>query len=479
MTFGLDYLSVVELKKLLSGKKVSVVGLGVSNVPAIDFLNRCGAVVTGCDRRTKDEMSDELFARLNRECDELHLGEDYLDYLDGEDMILKSPGILPIPKQISDARANGTVLTSEMELFMMSCPCKIIGVTGSDGKTTTTTLISKFLAESNYVCHVGGNIGNPLLAQIEQINDTDIVVLELSSFQLMNMRVSPDIAVVTNVSPNHLDHHRDMTEYVEAKANIFTHQGKDGKLIVNRENTITASFIGRQNGRVLTFSSIDTRADACVKDGYLCLGDKKYVRAEDIFIKGRHNVENYLAAIAATEGLVGPSVVEKVAKTFHGVEHRMEFVREKEGIEFYNDSIGSSPTRTIAGLTAHEGKIVLIAGGYDKNLNYNELAAVIRDRVSALVLVGDTAKKIKTAVNRVYGKTPDIPIVVCNNFDDVVPSAYVLARALADARTGSSEKISVILSPASASFDMFKNFEERGKKFKQLVNDLDNESFGE
>ena len=462
-------ISIEAFKKTMIGKKVSVVGIGISNLPALEFLSGCGAVITACDKRKEEDMDPDVLDKVHSLCDYTHFGEDYLDHFDGEDIILKAPGVNPSLPQIVKAKKDGIDVTSEMEIFMSLCPCKMIGVTGSDGKTTTTTLIYKILNESGYKCHVGGNIGKPLLNIVDTIHPDDFVILELSSFQLMNIKVSPHIAVITNISPNHLDYHKDMSEYVDAKSQIFRHQNKDGKLVVNKDNSITAAFAGKQNGFVEFFSRRYSESEAHLEDGYLCCKGEKIVKASDIRIKGDHNVENYLAAICATMDFATKRAVEIVAKNFGGVEHRMEFVRKLNGVSFYNDSIGSSPARTIAGLKAHTGDIVLIAGGRDKNLNYDELGLMIREKVSALVLVGETSEKISQSVKKAFGGNVTIPVYHQVEYPMAVKGAYALARGIKK----DDNEVSVILSPASTSFDMFKNFEERGNKYKEIVNSLE------
>lgn len=460
--------SIEAFKKALIGKKISVLGLGVSNLPALDFLAGCGAVITACDATPEDKLPEKTMAKVRNLCDTWHLGPDYLDYLDEADIILKSPGINPANPKIVAAAAKGIEITSEMEIFMALCPAKMIAVTGSDGKTTTTTLIYKILCEEGYRCHVGGNIGTPLLNKVEHMSSEEIVVLELSSFQLMNMRVSPQVAVITNITPNHLDYHRDMSEYVEAKTQIFASQNSGGKLVINRDNAITASFYGKQKGSAEFFSIKYNDSEATLTDGYLCYKGQKIVRESDIRIKGRHNVENYLAAIAATADLVDFESVANVARNFGGVEHRMEFVRNLDGVNFYNDSIGTSPTRTMAGLIAHEGDIVLIAGGKDKNLDYDKLGEVIKAKVKVLVLIGATADKIEASLRKAFGdKEPTIPIVRQDTYEGAVKGAFALARGIRR-----DKDVSVILSPASTSFDMFKNFEERGNLYKSIVASL-------
>ena len=456
-------------KEMMKGKKVAVLGIGISNIPALKFLSDCGALITACDRKPENKMEPDAMEAIKDNCDKWYLGEDYLDHLDGQDIVLKAPGINPSLPQIVSARESGCEITSEMEIFMALCPCKMIAVTGSDGKTTTTTLIYNILTEEGYKCYKGGNIGTPLLDRVGEMRSDEIVVLELSSFQLMNMRVSPHVAVITNLSPNHLDYHKDMSEYVDAKAQIFKNQTKADKLIINKDNTITASFEGKQPGSVELFSRKYSDTAAYLEDNYLCYKGRRYVHVDDIRIKGWHNVENYLAAIAATADLVAVESVEKVAKNFSGVEHRMEYVRTLDGVDFYNDSIASSPTRTIAGLVAQNADVVLIAGGKDKNLDYDELGRVIREKVKVLVLIGATSDKIEASVIKAFGgNTPSVAISKETTYENAVKSAFVLAKGLKK----DDNKVSVILSSASTSFDMFKNFEERGKCYKKLVNEL-------
>lgn len=461
-------ISIEAFKKTMIGKKVSVVGIGISNLPALEFLNKCGAIITACDKRNECDMDEEILEKVNSLCEYTHFGEDYLDHFDGQDIILKAPGVNPALKQIAKARQDGIEITSEMEIFMSLCPCKMIAVTGSDGKTTTTTLIYRILNEAGHTCHIGGNIGKPLLNEVENMHPEDFVILELSSFQLMNIKVSPHVAVITNISPNHLDYHKDMSEYVEAKSQIFRHQNEGGRLIINKDNAITAAFYGKQNGKAEFFSRRYQECEAHIDDGYICYKGEKIVRISDIKIKGDHNVENYLAAVAATMEFADKRCVEIVAKNFGGVEHRMEYVRTLNGIKFYNDSIGSSPARTIAGLKAHTGDVVLIAGGRDKNLNYDELGLIIREKVSALVLIGETSQKIHDSVQKAFGGNIPIPVY----FQDKYPQAVMGAFALAKGLKKDDNEVSVILSPASTSFDMFKNFEERGNKYKEIVNSL-------
>jgi len=456
-------------KSLIMGKKIAILGLGISNIPAIKFLADRGADIIGCDKKTADKFDEKSLKEIKEYTCKLYLGEDYLDHLDEADIIFKSPGIKVSEPQIQKAIAEGKTVTSEMETFMALCPCKMIGITGSDGKTTTTTLIYEMLKKEGYRTHVGGNIGKPLLAELENIYEEDMVVLELSSFQLQTMGLSPDISVVTNISPNHLDYHVDMNEYIEAKANIFKYHIKGSKLVVNADCDITNEFKTGYKYTVDTFSRKSETDGAYVKDNKIFYRGVEILDVSTIRIKGWHNVENYMAAICALDGLVSADTVRYVAREFGGVEHRMEFVRSLDGVDFYNDSIGSSPSRTIAGIKAQPpGEIVLIAGGYDKKLTFGSLADIIVDRVSVLVLMGATADKIEEEVKKVSATKRNVPIIRVDSMSLAVKTAFAAAKGL----TGDNMNVSVILSPACASFDMYKNFEERGNDFKDNVNSI-------
>ncbi|MDD3164784.1 MAG: UDP-N-acetylmuramoyl-L-alanine--D-glutamate ligase, partial [Oscillospiraceae bacterium] len=353
----------------LRGKKILVLGLGISNRPLARLLASHSLDVTGCD---KLETPDEELKALEKAGVKLKLGKDYLENLTG-DVVFRTPGMRPDLPAIAALTAHGARLTSEMEAFFEVCPCKILAVTGSDGKTTTTTLIAELLKRAGRRVWVGGNIGHPLLGQVPEMRAEDCAVLELSSFQLMTMQKSPHIAVVTNLAPNHLDIHKDMAEYVAAKKNIFLHQRPDDVLIVNADNAYTAAFAAEARGHVCTFSATG-EADVYYRDGAIYRrGGKKIVSRSAIKLPGMHNVENYMTAIAATAGLVTDASIAALAAEFGGVEHRIELVRVRNGVSYYNDSIASSPTRTIAGLRSFPNKIILIAGGYDKHIPYDVL----------------------------------------------------------------------------------------------------------
>ncbi len=455
-------------KNSVRGKNVAVLGLGISNLPALEFLYKCGAQITVFDKNPECDESKKK--HIDAYCKDAILGENYLDNISGFDIILKSPGIPPYAGNIQKAVDEGAVLTSEMELFLTLCPCKVIGVTGSDGKTTTTTLIYEMLKAEGKNVFVGGNIGTPLLDKVEFMTDRDFVVLELSSFQLQTMKISPDISVITNLSPNHLDYHKGgMEEYIQAKTNIFEFQSQKGKLVLNADNDVTNSLSGRENGLRMMFSrQFEIQDGAYCKDGKIyCMGE--YVMdTSDIKIKGLHNVENYLAAICAVWNLVSLDSIIAVARNFGGVKHRMQFVRCVDDVDFYNDSIGSSPSRTIAGLKAHEGRIVLIAGGYDKKIPFDTLGEAVNEHVYALVLCGATSNKIKSAVVNASKDGKTVPIFETQDFESAVKTAFAVAKS---APKG-VDRVSVILSPACASFDMFKNFELRGEAFIDIVKKL-------
>ena len=442
----------------LKNKKIAVLGLGVSNRPLVRLLLEFGCDVTGCDKTPREKLDAEVLELERLGC-KLHVGEDYLDGVEA-DLLFRTPGMHPANPAIEALRSRGAEVTSEMEVFFEVCPCNLIAVTGSDGKTTTTTLISEMLKASGKTVWLGGNIGTPLLPLVRQMRETDYAVVELSSFQLMDMKRSPARAVVTNLAPNHLDIHKDMEEYVQAKTNIFRYQDEKGLLVLNADNAITAGFRG--NGAIRFFSR-QGEADVCVRDGVICRHGQKVLPVSDILIPGVHNVENYMAAIAVVEGLVEDETIRQVAKTFGGVEHRIELVRVKDGVRFYNDSIASSPSRTIAGLRSFPEKVILIAGGYDKHIPYDVLGPEICAHVSKLFLGGATGGKIRQAVLACPEYDPaQLEIVDCGSFEPAVRAAAAAAK------TGDV----VLMSPASADFDQFKNFMVRGDYYKKLVKEL-------
>ena len=440
----------------LKGKRIAVFGLGVSNRPLVRLLLEFGCDVLGCDRTERENLDGEVLELEKLGC-KLSVGEHYLENLSA-DLVFRTPGMHPGNPALEALRAKGAKVTSEMEVFFEVCPCTVLAITGSDGKTTTTTLVSEMLKAEGHKVWVGGNIGTPLLPRVREMTESDYCVVELSSFQLMDMERSPQRAVVTNLAPNHLDVHRDMEEYVEAKKNIFKFQKETDLLVINADNAITAPFVGNGITRAFSYAGKDV-AVKLEGDMITCSGvavlDKK-----DILLPGEHNVENYMAAIAMVEGMVSDETVRKVAKTFGGVEHRIELVRIKDGVRFYNDSIASSPSRTMAGLRSFPEKVILIAGGYDKHIPYDVLGPEICRHVKKLFLCGATGPQIRAAVENCAGEKPEM--VDCGKFENAVKAAAAAAES-GDV---------VLMSPASASFDEFKNFMVRGNFFKKLIMEL-------
>ena len=447
----------------IQGKTVTFCGIGRSHMPLIRLFQEKGALVSARDKRSLEELGDNGKALQERGV-QLILGENYLEDL-REDIIFRTPGMKYHLPQLEAARKRGAAVTSEMEVFFQLCPCKIYAVTGSDGKTTTTSIIAELLKAQGKTVHLGGNIGKPLLPEIESIQPEDCAVVELSSFQLISMRESPDVAVVTNLSPNHLDVHKDMQEYIDAKKNILLHQGAFSRTVLNAGNEITASFAPQVRGDCWMF-----RRGAPVERGVWCDGETIYVQGQPLLpisqirIPGWHNVENYMAAIAAVWGDVEPQTIRRVAETFAGVEHRAEFVRELRGVKYYNDSIATSPTRVISGmLSLFPQKILLIAGGYDKHIPFEPLGPAVCEKVKTLILLGDTAQKIQDAVQAAPQYQEGCPeILRVDNMEQAV------AAAAAHAQPGDI----VSLSPACAAFDLYPNFEVRGRHYKDIVNGL-------
>ena len=447
----------------MKGRRVAFCGIGRSHMPLMELFQNKGAIVSARDRRSLQELGQDG-ERLTALGVALHLGEHYLDGLD-EEVIFRTPGMKYGLPELSAARARGAVVTSELEVFFELCPCKIYGVTGSDGKTTTTSIIAEFLKAQGKTVHLGGNIGRPLLPEIESIAPTDCAVVELSSFQLISMRESPQVAVVTNLSPNHLDVHKDMQEYIDAKKNVCLHQSAFSRTVLNGDNETTRLFARETRGDTWLFSRREKPPRGVWCDGQaICVNGEPVLAVSDIKIPGWHNVENYMAAIGAVWGDVSPENIRQVAKGFGGVEHRAELVRELDGVRYYNDSIASSPTRTISGtLSLYDRKIILICGGYDKHIPYAPLGPVVCDKVKTLILMGDTGPKIEEAVLQAGNYEAGAPAIL---------HVKTMEEAVAAARGSAQPGDIVSLSPASAAFDLYPNFEVRGRHFKELVNAL-------
>lgn len=439
-----------EFNKRLIGKKIAIIGLGVSNRPLLDYFKKMDCEVSIFSEKDIDEDLSQYNYKT-------YVGSNCLDNLVGFDVIFRSPSCLPNRKEILAECERGCYVTTEIEEVIKLTPSKVIGVTGSDGKTTTTTLIDLVLRANGYNTYLGGNIGTPLFTKIKDMTEDDVVVLELSSFQLMNMEVSPSVSVITNISPNHLDIHGSYDEYIDAKKNIY--KNSDGVLVINADNEITSKL---DSSREIRYFSRYNKTNAFyVNNGIIYFNGDKVFDTSNLKIRGVHNHENICACMSALYGMVDIGKSFDAISNFAGVEHRLEFVRELNGVKWYNDSVSSSPTRTIAGLNSYDEEIVLIAGGYDKNLDYTPIAKPILDKVKTLILFGNTKNKIYDAVVELKNDE-DIQIYICESLDEVVNKAYEVAR----------EGQVVLFSPASASFDMFKNFADRGIKFKDIVNKL-------
>lgn len=459
--------SIDSFFESIRGKRIALIGMGRSHMPLIPLFTKYGATVIACDKRDEEALG-EVAEKAKADGAELSLGEHYLDDID-VDIALRTPGMRFWCDELNALREKGVTISSEMEIFFDICPCKIYAVTGSDGKTTTTSVIAEMLRADGYTVHVGGNIGKPLLPEIETISPDDVCVVELSSFQLISMRQSPDVAVVTNLAPNHLDIHKDMEEYVTAKENLYLHQGPEGRTVLNLDNDITRSFIPKVPGELMLFSRKERP-----EKGYYLRGDNVICRVEgeteqeilpasEIKIPGVHNIENYMAAFCCVYGLVPVEVMVELARTFGGVAHRIQLIREKDGVRYYDSSIDSSPNRTRAALRSFPEKVIMIAGGKDKGIGYDDLGPDLREHVKLLVLTGMTAGKIRAAAEKVPGYDGTNPeILDVEGFDDAIRAAAARAK----------DGDVVILSPASTSFDRFRNFEERGLRFQSVVNSL-------
>ena len=442
---------LIKVEQLIKGKKVAFIGAGVSHKTLIKEFVELGAHVTLCDQKKSVEEFGDYAATIRELGIDLSLGEHYLDGFKGQDIIMRTPGFVGyFEKPLQDAMAAGTMVTSEVELFFDFCPCPIVAVTGSDGKTTTTTLIAKFFEAAGRKVHLGGNIGAALLPMLPEVSPDDV-------------------AVVTNVTPNHLDHHKDMQEYIDAKRNILLYQTPPCRAVLGYENEISRSMQKDCKGKQVWFTRLhDTDNGAFLrKDGMLCMAEDgvvtPFLAQKDVKLRGLHNIENLLAAAAAVWGLVPVEAIQQVGSTFTGVEHRIEPVRTLDGVLYYNDSIGTSPTRTIAGLRSFNQKVILIAGGYDKHIPYEPLAPEVIAHVKNLVLMGATGPRIEKAVRE------------CEGFDEAalpIQHADNMQHAVELARAAAKPGDIIILSPASASFDLYPNFEVRGSEFKKIVNAL-------
>ncbi|MCI8310305.1 MAG: UDP-N-acetylmuramoyl-L-alanine--D-glutamate ligase [Clostridia bacterium] len=456
-----------EFNNYLDGRRVAIIGLGVSNIPLIEYMHEVGAETVVFDKRELDKIDHEIINKVICYDMEYSLGNNYLDKLVGFDIIFRSPSCLPTTPELKLEASRGAIITTEIEMFMELCPGTIFGVTGSDGKTTTTSLIYEILKAKGYNTYLGGNIGCPLFTKVKEIKPEDMVVLELSSFQLMNMKISPKVAIVTNITPNHLNIHEDMEEYIEAKKCIINSQNKESLVVLNYDNDITRDFAKDALGEVVFFSH-----NTKISKGYMvdqnsikfCNGDFRthILETKNMQIKGIHNYMNAACSIAATKDYVDLETAVEAICNFKGVEHRLELVKQtKDRIKWYNDSASSSPTRTIVGLNSFPTKnVILIAGGYDKNLEYEPIAKPIVNSCKSIILIGQTADKIEKVIRKeIKNGIKEVNIYRCETLEETV----LLANKIA------TKGDAVLFSPASASFDMFKNFDDRGKQFKALV----------
>ena len=457
-----------EFNEYIRYRKVAIIGLGVSNIPLIDYMYQKKARVTVFDDREKESIPKELMDKIELYKFEYSFGKNNLKKLINFDIIFRSPSCLPTKPELEEEAKRGAIVTTEIEMLMKMCPCKTIGVTGSDGKTTTTSLISAILKQAGYHTYLGGNIGMPLFIKLAEMKPEHIVVLELSSFQLMGMKVSPNIGVITNITPNHLNIHKDYQEYIDAKKNIFKYQNKNDRIVLNYDNEITRKCAKEAEAQVVLFSSKEKLENGFIVDGKMIKECKDNIREhildiQDVILKGEHNYQNIATALAATKTLVNIEDAAETIKKFNSVEHRLEFVKEINQVKWYNDSASSSPTRTISGIRAFDEELILIAGGYDKNLDYTDIGKPIVDKVKSLLLIGQTSGKIFEAVKQeMERQNKDVRIYMCDTLKETVDIANRIAK----------EGEVVLFSPGSASFDMFKNAYDRGNQFKNLVNKL-------
>lgn len=454
-----------EFNEYIRFRKIAIIGLGVSNLPLLDYMYEKKANVVVFDERNIEKIPKDVMDKITNYGYKFYLGENCLENLKGFDIVFRSPSCLPTKPELEAEEKRGAIVTTEIEMLMKMCPCKIIGVTGSDGKTTTTSLINAILSEAGYRTFLGGNIGTPLFTKLSEMTPEDIVILELSSFQLMGMEISPDISLITNITPNHLNIHKDYEEYIEAKKNIFKYQDENGILVLNYDNEITNNCAKEANGKVVFFSDKEKLDNGFIVDNKVIKECEDKIRkhilnTNEVILRGKHNYQNIAAALAVTKTLVKTEDAVKTIKNFKPVEHRIEFVKEIDGVKWYNDSASSSPTRTLAGINAFDEPITLIAGGYDKNLDYTPLAKPIVEKVNNLILIGQTAGKIFDCVKEELEKqNKSLDIYMCDSLEQTVNLAKKVTK----------QGEIVLFSPASASFDMFKNAVDRGNQFKKLV----------
>ncbi len=454
-----------KFKEELKTKKIAIIGAGVSNLPLLNYLNNLGCNLTLFDQKELEDMKAETQQIIKKNKVKFYGGKNYLENLVGFDIIFRSPSFLPTNTYLRKEEKRGAIVTTEVEQVIRLTPSKVIGITGSKGKTTTTTIVNYVLTNLGYHTYLGGNIGIPLFNQLDNMTENDIVILELSSFQLMEMKVSPSISVVTNISPDHLDIHKNYEEYIAAKKNIFKNQTKNDIVVLNQDDEIVKEFSKDICSKIRYFGTKNTENNYYLDNEFIKYQDKEIIDTRKLLLKGKHNYLNICAALNAISDFIikDQDKLENILEKLNGVSHRLEFVREIKGVKWYNDSASTTPDKTLAGIYAFDSDIVLIAGGYDKNISYEPLAAPILNKVSKLILFGATKEKIYDAVRTLQKKTnQDVQIYMMDTLEEVVSIAYQI----------SSPGEIVLFSPASASFDMFQNAYQRGDLFKELVSQL-------
>ncbi len=450
----------------LRGLKATLIGLGTrTNVALARFLVSRGALLTISDRKPADQLRQEI-ALLGDLPVRLSLGANRVEDTVGADVVFVTPGAPRDLPAVVAAVEKGVPVSSEIELLFALCPAPIVGITGSSGKSTTTTLVGEIMLAAGLTVYVGGNLGTPLIDKIDDLRPSDWIVLELSSFQLEAMRRSPHVAAILNITPNHLDRHPSMEHYAESKRNIIRNQSADDWAILGYANDLTRAYGRSCAARRLYFGVDEVEGDgAFCADGavWLRLGGerRRVLDLAEIRLRGRHNLENVTAAVAITAAVGVPvEAMRHVTASFAGIEHRLEPVRTIDGVQFVNDSIATAPERAAAALRSFAEPVVLLAGGRDKHLPLDEFAQLVRARVRDLVLFGEAAGLLEEALGRAGAPPP--PIHHVSNLAEAVPLAAALA-APGDV---------VLLSPAFTSYDQFRDFEERGREFKRLVNEL-------
>lgn len=441
--------------------KVLVIGAATTGIPVIKELYRMGYKVILNDIKSEEELNDCL-KELDRIDIDIVSGSHPIILAKKCDYIVVSPGVPMDLPLISEAHKLGKEVISEIELAYRNTDTPIVAITGTNGKTTTTSLLGEIVKESKRNTFVTGNIGYPMIASINEAKPEDLFVLELSSYQLESIiKFKPIISTILNITPDHLNRHKTMENYINIKSKIFQNQTKEDYTILNKDDSIVYSLKSKPKSKVLLFSRKEILSEgAFVEDGFIkvIINDKRntIIHIEDLNILGKHNLENALAAILMAYCLnIEPGIIRKVLKKFKGVEHRIEYVCEIDGVTYYNDSKGTNPVSSIKAIETINRPIVLIAGGMDENIDFSIFVNSLRDKVKAMILIGETAEKIEKEA-------------LALGFENIYKEKN-LEEAVYKAKEISASGDAVLLSPACASWDMFKNFEERGSIFKKIV----------